>query len=237
MFRVHLTGFGPFPGVEVNPTESLLRGVRHVVQSNPDDDVLASVASFSTFECSVAGASAHLRALQASSQSERRYRHCFVHFGVNTTISTFNIETRGVNCADFRCPDVRGVVLRRKKIVDDLHIDEAISSDVPFEKILKDLCETYECVSLSKNAGRYLCNYVYFKSLSFCKDKPGVTCIFVHIPPFASIDLNTQVIFVVDFLRTLHNRLKDSSREILGSIQDNKDHDVDNMQSVIHSEE
>lgn len=38
-------------------------------------------------------------------------------------------------------------------------------------------------VELSESAGRYLCNYIYFRSLQACTSVPNWHALFVHFPP------------------------------------------------------
>lgn len=67
-------------------------------------------------------------------------------------------------------------------------------------------------LEISKDAGRFVCNYTYYLSLSHCQAFPnkrwrhhdGIHCLFVHVPPFECIDEETQV----DTLLSLFEELR-----------------------------
>eukprot|EP00761_Pharyngomonas_kirbyi_P003176 gb/GECH01003180.1/.p1 GENE.gb/GECH01003180.1/~~gb/GECH01003180.1/.p1 ORF type:complete len:260 (+),score=66.00 gb/GECH01003180.1/:1-780(+) len=45
-------------------------------------------------------------------------------------------------------------------------------------------------IDSSTDAGLFLCNYIFFKSLEFCESSPAKSSLFVHIPPLDQIDLS-----------------------------------------------
>ncbi|KAJ8451628.1 hypothetical protein Cgig2_018262 [Carnegiea gigantea] len=57
-------------------------------------------------------------------------------------------------------------------------------------------------VTLSDNAGRFVCNYVYYHSLRFAEER-GHKSLFVHVPLFSKIDEETQMQFVVALLEAI----------------------------------
>lgn len=52
---------------------------------------------------------------------------------------------------------------------------------------------------MSQNAGRFVCNYVYYHSLRFAEQK-GHKSLFVHVPLFSRIDEEAQMKFIGDLL-------------------------------------
>ena len=58
------------------------------------------------------------------------------------------------------------------------------------EAILKFLTKKGYDVTTSDDAGRFVCNYVYYHSLRFAEQK-GQKSLFVHVPLFSSIDEET----------------------------------------------
>ena len=54
-------------------------------------------------------------------------------------------------------------------------------------------------VMISDDAGRFVCNYVYYHSLRFAAAK-GHKSLFVHVPLFSTIDEETQMRFVTSLL-------------------------------------
>lgn len=61
-------------------------------------------------------------------------------------------------------------------------------------RIVEFLKKGYD-VDISYNAGRFVCNYVYYHSLRFA-EKKGQKSLFVHVPLFSVIDEDTQLQFV-----------------------------------------
>jgi len=57
-------------------------------------------------------------------------------------------------------------------------------------------------VTLSDNAGRFVCNYVYYHSLRFAEEK-GHKSLFVHVPFFSKINEETQMQFVAALLEAI----------------------------------
>lgn len=55
---------------------------------------------------------------------------------------------------------------------------------------------------ISDDAGRFVCNYVYYHSLQFAEQK-GHKSLFVHVPLFYRIDEETQMRFVASLLEAI----------------------------------
>lgn len=58
-------------------------------------------------------------------------------------------------------------------------------------------------VAISHSAGRYLCNYIYFKSLQLCSNLPNWHALFVHVPPLKIIGEDEEMAFAVDLFALL----------------------------------
>merc|ERR1712183_956535 len=121
--------------------------------------------------------------------------------GVAMSASKFRVEQCAYNEASFRIPDVRGYVAEKEHIDPCCPLGRCINSDVEMIKeVVEDLSSTDRWrgwVDVSTDPGRYLCNYLYYLSMS--KDKnsaeSGITdmtgnirnssvTIFLHVPPF-----------------------------------------------------
>jgi pyroglutamyl-peptidase len=57
-------------------------------------------------------------------------------------------------------------------------------------------------VMVSDDAGRFVCNYVYYHSLRFAEQK-GNKSLFVHVPLFSRIDEETQMRFIASLLEAI----------------------------------
>lgn len=70
------------------------------------------------------------------------------------------------------------------------------------ETILKILKEKRYEVTISDDAGRFVCNYVYYHSLRFAEQQ-GHKSLFVHVPLFSRIDEETQMQFIASLLEAI----------------------------------
>uniref|UniRef100_A0A7N0UVH4 Pyrrolidone-carboxylate peptidase n=1 Tax=Kalanchoe fedtschenkoi TaxID=63787 RepID=A0A7N0UVH4_KALFE len=130
-------------------------------------------------------------------------RILWVHFGVNSGASRFAIEHQAVNEATFRCPDEMGWKPQRVPIIPaDGPITRIRKTSLPVEEITKSLAQMGYAVSTSDDAGRFVCNYVYYQSLYFA-EKSNIKSLFVHVPLFLTIDEETQMRFVASLLEVL----------------------------------
>ena len=69
-------------------------------------------------------------------------------------------------------------------------------------EISKSLQQMGYDVMPSDDAGRFVCNYVYYHSLKFA-EKHGIRSLFVHFPLFLAIDEEVQMQFVASLLEVL----------------------------------
>lgn len=127
----------------------------------------------------------------------------WVHLGVNSGASRFAIERRAVNEATFRCPDEAGWQPQKEMIAkEDGSLSFSRVTSVPVEWIAEALRRMGFDVAVSDDAGRFVCNYLYYQSLRHAA-ATGAACLFVHVPSFASVDEGTQLRFVGALLQVL----------------------------------
>lgn len=77
-----------------------------------------------------------------------------------------------------------------------------MQSSLPVEEITKSLAKMGYEVTISDDAGRFVCNYVYYHSLRFAEQN-GIKSLFVHVPMFLTIDEETQMQFAASLLEVL----------------------------------
>eukprot|EP00897_Mesotaenium_endlicherianum_P004222 jgi/Mesen1/3828/ME000207S02838 len=133
-------------------------------------------------------------------------RVVWVHLGVNSGAARFAIERRAVNEATFRCPDEWGWQPQKEMIAaDDCSLTHIRETTLPAEYIVATLKARGLDVALSDDAGRFVCNYVYYQSLRHAQEVTGATCLFVHVPTFHVIDQATQLKFLSSLLQVVAN--------------------------------
>jgi len=166
--RVLLTGFGPFPGAPVNPSAALAAALAR--RRRP---AFAGIErSIHIFATAYAAVDRDLPKLFAAQKPD-----IVLMFGLAGRRRHVCIETRARNAVSLLFPDASGQRPPRGAIA--LHGPASRAGNAPFAR-LAGAARTN--VRLSRDAGRYLCNYVYWRALEAVRGgRPLVQ--FVHIPP------------------------------------------------------
>ncbi|KAL7205456.1 hypothetical protein ACSBR2_018404 [Camellia fascicularis] len=202
---IHVTGFKKFHGVSENPTETIVSNLKDYMKKKgfPKGLILGSCSILDT-----AGQGALVplyQTLQSAvstkdSESSNSGGVIWLHFGVNSGATRFAIEKQAVNEATFRCPDEMGWKPQNVPIIPaDGGISRTRETTLPVEEITKTLAKMGYEVMTSEDAGRFVCNYVYYHSLRFAEQN-GIKSLFVHVPLFLSIDEETQMQFAASLL-------------------------------------
>ncbi|OIW07075.1 hypothetical protein TanjilG_02709 [Lupinus angustifolius] len=205
---VHVTGFKKFLGVSENPTETIVNNLMEYMNKKglPKGIVIGSCHILET-----AGQDALVplyQTLQSAistkeSESSSSNKIIWLHFGVNSGATRFAIENQAFNEATFRCPDEMGWKPQKVSIVpSDGAISRVRETTLPVEDITKALAKKGYDVMTSDDAGRFVCNYVYYHSLRF-SEQNGTKSLFVHVPLFFVIEEETQMQFAGSLLEVL----------------------------------
>jgi pyroglutamyl-peptidase len=167
-----ITGFGPFPGAPVNPTTALIARLarrRHATA--------APVRCIGhVFATRYAAVDQELPALIAQHRPD-----AIVMFGLAARRAHVSIETRARNRISVVFPDAGGGVARRAVI------DESAPADrrgrAPMRRLLAAAKGAGIDARLSRDAGRYVCNYIYWRALESAARAGGPRlAVFVHVP-------------------------------------------------------
>ena len=86
---------------------------------------------------------------------------------MSTAACSVKLEQVGYNVANFRIPDERGYVAK-DEVIHEGEPDH-MTTQVPLEEMLTTLRATHLQVDISTDPGRYVCNYVYYRSLVWAK--------------------------------------------------------------------
>jgi pyroglutamyl-peptidase len=171
MTSVLITGFGPFPGAPFNPTGPLVQ--RLAARRRP---ALAGVTRIAhVFRTSYAAVDAELPALIA-----RHRPDVVLLFGLAARTRYLRVETLARNAVSAVVPDVGGRVLRTACIKPGGPV--ALEGRAPFQRLAQAARVARVPVRLSRNAGSYLCNYLYWSALAHRSRDRGPLVVFVHVP-------------------------------------------------------
>jgi pyroglutamyl-peptidase len=174
--RVVLAGFGPFPGAPVNPSGALARAL--VRSRHPALAGLRRTAS--VFATSYAAVDRGLPKLFAEKPD------VVLVFGLAGRRREVCIETRARNAVSVLFPDASRHRPSRSAI--KLGGPAALPGHAPFVQLVSAVRARKVPARLSRDAGRYLCNYIYWRALEHAPNgRPLVQ--FVHIP---AVSLNPQ---------------------------------------------
>jgi pyroglutamyl-peptidase len=167
--RVLITGFGPFPGAPFNPSAALAKALAR--RRRP---ALAGIERAThVFATTYASVDRDLPKLL------KQKPDIVLMFGVAGRRRQLCIETRARNAVSLLFPDAGGHrpchgVIKR-------HGPPTLTGNAPFAR-LAGAAGTK--ARLSRDAGHYLCNYVYWRGLEQVRGtRPLVQ--FVHIPPLS----------------------------------------------------
>jgi len=169
MTTVLITGFGRFPGAPYNPSGPLARAVAR--RQRPAFADLTRVLHI--FETSYAAVDRDLPKLIA-----RHKPDIVLMFGLAGRTPYLRVETRARNARAILFPDVTGFRPKERAIVPG---GDALHGNAPFVRLRTAAVGTRVSTRLSRDAGRYLCNYVYYRALE--ASRSGTLAQFIHIPP------------------------------------------------------
>ncbi len=166
-----LTGFGPFPGVPINATQTLVPRL-----------ATATRTLFATHDTVVeilptlwADAPARMRQLVGAGNVV-----LVLHFGVSPDAEGFQLELVSRNLQT-SLQDADGNLPESVRVVEDG--PDLLATNLPAEHIAARLMGLELPCTTSDNAGTYLCNALLYHSLSLARSAPVPHLAgFVHVP-------------------------------------------------------
>ncbi|MEP4031914.1 pyroglutamyl-peptidase I [Roseibium polysiphoniae] len=170
-----VTGFEPFPGMPINPTAQLI--ARLPRRLTPRAGIRFEFVRLPTTWAGRQTVTEQLRKdLKPSA---------IIHFGVDGTRRGINIETRAVNRATLVKPDAEGHHAAPGPLEQDAPAAKA--STLPVRALRDAAARSGVPVSLSHDAGTYLCNATLWDSIS-----SGIPSVFIHVPPLPRGKFDTR---------------------------------------------
>jgi pyroglutamyl-peptidase len=167
--RVVVAGFGPFPGAPWNPSGRLALALARRRRT-----ALAGIEITShVFATAYAAVDRDVGKLLA------RKPDVILMFGLAGRRRHICIETRARNARSLVFPDVSGWRADRAAI--ETGEERELKGNAPFGQLLDAVRRSALPARVSRDAGTYLCNYVYWRALQRVRDKHTIVQ-FVHIP-------------------------------------------------------
>jgi pyroglutamyl-peptidase len=172
MRTILITGFDRFPGSPFNPSGVMaMRVARRCRPALADTRRVAHV-----FATRYDAVDRELPALLAREKPD-----IVVMFGVATRARQVRVEERARNRLSVLFPDAGGHRPGSRTIAPNA---EALRNPLPLARVVKAARSAGVAAARSRNAGTYLCNYVYWRALEAAArpNGPGLV-IFIHVPP------------------------------------------------------
>jgi pyroglutamyl-peptidase len=173
MITVLVTGFGPFPGAPFNPTGPLVERLARLRRPALADVTIVP----HVFQTSYVAVDRELPELIA-----RHKPDALLMFGLAPRAKTLRIETRARNALTL-LPDVSGQSARGNLIVSGGPAALALSAQT--RDLLAAARYARTPVLISRDAGRYLCNYICWRAAEATARNGPRLAAFVHVPPIA----------------------------------------------------
>lgn len=168
-----VTGFQPFPGAPFNPTEPLVRHLTHLRRpALADVELIGHI-----FPVSYDAVDHELPVLLADHRPD-----ALLMFGLAARTPCVRIETRARNAVTGLWPDARHA--RRTRGTIDGTGPNALAFGAHTALLLRAAVTTGVPAAASRDAGRYLCNYLSWRAIEAVQaDKTGLRlAAFVHVP-------------------------------------------------------
>jgi pyroglutamyl-peptidase len=171
-----ITGFGRFPGSPVNPSGLVakrLARLRRPALSGTRRIAHVFATRYDAID----------RELPALLRREKP--DIVVMFGVATRARQVRIEGRARNRVSMLFPDAGGYRPTARTITPKSGSDgEALHNPLPLARLVRAARTAGVAAVRSRNAGTYLCNYVYWRGLEAAARRGGPSLvIFIHVPP------------------------------------------------------
>ncbi len=168
--RVLISGFEPFGGRDLNPTAFLIEALRHGEISYPPELVVESVLLPVTFQ-----------------ESYQKLRHTIEAFNPDVVFAfgqaagraAIELELRAENRIHAEVMDNNGARPTDMKISE--HGAEFLPSTLPLQGIESALKDGGLPAALSRSAGTFVCNYIFYRMLEENLDTLRL-CGFIHVP-------------------------------------------------------
>ena len=170
--RILVTGFGPFPGAPFNPTVPLVKRLAKLRRPALGDVTIAT----HIFEVAYATVDVELPQLLATHRP-----HALLMFGLAARTPWLRIETRARNAATPIWPDQRGARMHKGSIAGTA---DARAFGPHVSRLLRAARLTGIDARASRDAGRYLCNYLCWRAIEAADQPAGPRlAAFIHVPP------------------------------------------------------
>jgi pyroglutamyl-peptidase len=177
--KIVVTGFGPFGDVKENPSSLNLECFPETESLTVIKNLAVSIKSVDSF-------------IEKTTDNT-----VYIHFGVNMKGTCIQIERFAYNEMLFAIPDADGIEINTSRCISAVFpLAHALETAIPIHLIQQKLDGP-----LSEDPGRYICNYLYFKSLHATKGRS----LFVHVPSYDVVSQQEQENFIRKLISAIYS--------------------------------
>jgi len=193
---VLVTGFGPFrPQNPLNPAWEIAKALPPFLPPSKSATDISLIAEHPPVRILV-----HPEPVKVAYQTvraivptiwESRKIDCMVHIGMATGRKYYSVERRG-HRDGYNMKDVDGELLRdaeRRKVEGENWIWDGLPEEILSDMDVDDIWQRWRAalpgadIRVSEDAGRYLCDFIYYSSLAHLKRKQEERrVVFLHVP-------------------------------------------------------
>lgn len=204
-----LTAFGPFGGVEENPSSILLRELPSFLVGSCSwkTKVKNRILNMIVIETSAEGSTEALERLSQELLRETNTKVVCLHLGVNVSGTGYHLEQFAYNDASFRIPDQRGYRPNQTPIFSSFPLGSPCQTNCHVSDLVDHMSDAFPAVEskVSIDPGRFVCNYLYYTSLNKLQNELQAVdaSLFLHIPKFDMIPMEIQLEYLAELMRIL----------------------------------
>ena len=189
--RILLTGFEPFAGLDINESSEVVKIISNT--GLRDIEIISRVLSVDE-----EGTESSLDILKEGEFD------AVIHLGLSRNSEKILLERYATNMISMELPDNSGRMVKKSKILENA--SERIETTVSIHNFDEEFEHDKE-VQWSHNAGSYVCNETYFKTLSGLSHST-TPILFIHLSEMSKISLNRQAEVVSRAIRLMVTRPK-----------------------------
>lgn len=159
--RLFLTGFEPFGGSLINPSNEAIQALL----ADPPREVVDGRVTISTCILPVVGGTASgSAAAMLASAIDREDPDLVLCLGETGSRDAICVERVAVNAREYRIADNAGAMIRGERVIEGAPNEHA--STLPVEALVAALHGAGVRAEVSSNAGRFLCNEIMFHAIA-----------------------------------------------------------------------
>eukprot|EP01084_Bolivina_argentea_P190386 327194_1 len=208
-FIFHITGYGKFANIMDNPSKRVIDNlIKNDFLQNAIDSDIVTIGSLHVMTASGRQGKDELLKLREKNEKikqeiQKRFPiknivTIYLHYGIYEERPHFCLERTAYNEASYLAPDELGWQPQKERIIkEDGDLNHKKYTKLPIIELVSSLKKEYK-VKLSDDPARFMCNWIFYWSLTWCKQNEHA--MFVHVPSYENISESIQADFAKDLV-------------------------------------